>query len=649
MRSLIWAGVLFWLVMLFTFLLYCGFYILENHRPHFAWWILTTVVMIVTGVRAFVLFVQTLRFDSRPMLATGIFMAVLAPLVLVAAFLAELNQMAHARGDIKITAPAKCIALWGSGYLEIEARCRYRRITEGKFVELFDDGKLKDPESLVEQMDEHIKSMSESIGRPTPQQKTAWIRGSLFGHSGRAICMLAICDTQGPLESLEYIDRHEAAHTTLFGVASLKQEPPMLLAEGWAQVNSIDLDEMVVSLSNSRKYDEAPISVQQMVQAPRYGQSTGPAYSIGGPFVNYLIEEFGGEVVAQLYEEAKRSSFEEDFESIVGLPLKDSETKFWNWLQTKYDAIDQTELEDEPIDTAPRLVFEIEEDKDAWQEIAESAKNLKAENSRPENLAVQITLEYEQQSAVLSSIFQADSFWGSCSYSDEQIASEFAVINGELYGHVYQIDHDGTVEINDIDRNSMVEMTTNWLNWTKSDHLYRHLPLLDEFGSDTQFTISEIVKDAQWEGRNCWIVSVIRSGKSIEGQSQSDYYLDPNNRFKILRIADPEQDETSDTQYSTEAIDGQEFATMRTTIPGRNLRRISVRKLETPEIEKIKLECNRVVKDGKANVITNQRTIKIPNTPWLWGIMWLVLAVVFIGVDLFCESDAVRRNFSATT
>jgi len=152
--ALVWV----WVAVIATTLLYLLFVNLESWRPHVIWWMITTAIIAAGFLFASWLLVRCIVKGKQRTWGIAMFMLTVTPLVWC-------TSVAWATLDtgptgLKFNLPFRTLGIWAGSWFELEARLRYPRITDGKHVQLFDDGQTPDVQQLVAKMDQHIESMS---------------------------------------------------------------------------------------------------------------------------------------------------------------------------------------------------------------------------------------------------------------------------------------------------------------------------------------------------------------------------------------------------------------------------------------------------------------------------------------------------------
>ncbi len=415
----IMAG-LVWLLISATALLYLFFVFTDHWRPHIAWWLVTSTIVVIAILGVVGLVLRQFWRRQRILQSMVVLMLTVTPLVWLGSFIWSAAATAHARGDLRLSSPIKAVAVWVGNWFEIEGRWRHPRVTEGRHVELFDDGDIENVEQLVADMDAHIEQMCEVLEQPLPKWKTAWVRGSLFGFHGRAIGLWAICNRDTEDSDLTGLDRHEVAHTTITGLCTLEQYPPTVLSEGWAQSQSNDREQLIKEYFDY-KTSGMIYSFDEMISDRFYGRSTGPAYNHGGAMAVYLLERFGGKRFHELYGQVRRESFEEDVQRILDTSWQQLELDFANWHDQEVEAL----LGEQSHDPPDWITFHNPEDKELWVQIEVSARNWIAENgTRPEEAAFEMDQSNDFR---IRAVYEGESAWVIADYPDGSMATEYTL------------------------------------------------------------------------------------------------------------------------------------------------------------------------------------------------------------------------------
>jgi hypothetical protein len=126
-----------------------------------------------------------------------------------------------------------------------------------------------------------------------------------------------------------YLDRHELAHAFLDQQRNAGSDPPMVLHEGWAESQSGFGRDTLAERALGAKGSGKPHRLRELVGPNWYHQDSGPAYSVGGALVDFLLRQYGAEKFLRLYVECRPDTFEADCEAILGVRLDELDVLFW--------------------------------------------------------------------------------------------------------------------------------------------------------------------------------------------------------------------------------------------------------------------------------------------------------------------------------
>jgi hypothetical protein len=222
---------------------------------------------------------------------------------------------------------------------------------------LIDNGRTPSPEKLVAEMDRHIEGMADLLGQPVPNEEFPWVRCSLFGIKSVTIPPWAMCCQDDNPDNLTYLDRHEVAHALMMQLSGPDYDPPSLLAEGWAESQSSDRNHQIRTLAEKHK-QRRTYSLQELVSPTVYGlggSDSPPAYWEGGPLAHYLMQRYGSATFFRLCSGARRNSFREDCQAILGDSWETVEVNFWKWIDAEGESLYQADAK-HPDTTSETLV-----------------------------------------------------------------------------------------------------------------------------------------------------------------------------------------------------------------------------------------------------------------------------------------------------
>jgi hypothetical protein len=232
-------------------------------------------------------------------------------------YLLRFAEVRHHRINSFVVAGVSASSLLGEPYLMMFYRCRY----EGERFVMFSDCPTPDEKQMIA-MDEHLRKMEKSLGGE-PKYKAYWVRGPVWGISGKYMCGWALGSRVNRPVNFDvesYIDVHEIAHFALDEFVPSHENVPMLLHEGWAQVNSGALEssrEQVLSAIHTGTIK----SLRELTSPDWYFTSDGPIYPQGCMFVDYLLRHYGHAKFLELCQKSRAETFSDDVESVLGKSL----------------------------------------------------------------------------------------------------------------------------------------------------------------------------------------------------------------------------------------------------------------------------------------------------------------------------------------
>ena len=284
----------------------------------------------------------------------------MVPAALVASVILA-GAMQYRRGEIGRSVPFIFFAMAGTSLGEVEAPWRYAHRLESDHIFMYFNDNVKTPERDLEAMERHVANLERMTRRPL-RAKIAWIRGSLLGQSRLSVGGLALASDASPAEAL---DRHELAHAVLYQAMSPATQPPMLLAEGWAESRSQDPVKLAEAALNTRstieQFAALPPSESrkilaewqdgaswgQLIDARRaagtkklsyireltgpfwYHRDRGPVYPIGGGFADHIVRTHGADRFVAIYLASRPGRFDEACKAILGRTADEVESEFW--------------------------------------------------------------------------------------------------------------------------------------------------------------------------------------------------------------------------------------------------------------------------------------------------------------------------------
>ena len=523
-----------WVLIGGTACLYAFFVSQSCWRPSRFWWLLTTGSIALNSLCSAWLVVLRFWHGSQRTWSIAIYMFTVWPGVMFLCFVWLVVATANSRGDLVLTWPVRTFGFWVGNYFEWESDWRYPRVTEGQFVELHDRGDTPNVQTMVDEMDLHIQRMSELLGQPTPDTTTAWVRGKLFGQGGRAVGAWALCAIPKGIGELQVLDRHEVAHTAITVLCNGYQDPPMLLAEGWAQSQSNDHRQLIKSLQRTRRGGLA-FSLNELVSEDLYGRSIGPNYSHGGPLAIYLLDRFGGPKFFELYSQVRRPTFLEDAKRILGVSWSEIDAEFWMWLEEQRS--------EEGVRQA--IVFSDEQVEEQWNEIRAAVIAYEKANAiaLPESIAFQVL--FKKRNYLMSIVKQRDGVWMITEFLNKKYSTTFArqsLQQGDFYLEESEesglLEGDQEMQKGDTTLRFLIKNAWRRAQAGSLRHQYITDILVPQDYENTSIEISVQSIQAGEKPSDPWTVNLVETWDDDVGASSSTdrLTLDPTNGFRVIEL-----------------------------------------------------------------------------------------------------------------
>jgi hypothetical protein len=371
--SLVWPirfAVTTWLAATVLVAVFALFWRMAYAPPHAFWAVSTTGTLLAAGGLTVISGMRSFFRGPRRVLAAAVLILGTTPIVWGAAYFATLYLQTTNREPLSLGTPTRIIAFWAESAADLEARWRYSRWTSGQHLVLLDNGQTPQPQILIDAMEKHIEQMAANLEAPLPEGRLRWVRGRLLGQGGRALVSWALCDTGDNRPELTTLDRHEVAHVVIMAMGGVDQEPPMLLAEGWAESQSKDRADLIQDLS-WRMAESSTYSLDELIGPEWYGRSYRPVYNHGGPLVIFLMEHYGPQKFLELYHGVRQATFRADCERILGDSWANVEVQFWAWLAAEAAALNKAGQQKAVGDAADRVALAESVDPADWRAIVE--------------------------------------------------------------------------------------------------------------------------------------------------------------------------------------------------------------------------------------------------------------------------------------
>ena len=227
--------------------------------------------------------------------------------------------------------PMNLAKVMGVTVMRLEAAFDYRhRLETERLVMFYDD--LDHPREDADAMDRHLAAMETMLGGSL-RGKVFWIRGPLpkLGLDGLSTHGLALGSNTSPADWPSYVglDRHELAHAALDQFRSPEADPPYVLHEGWAQSRSGATPANLSREALTLRSENQEINLRKILGPYWYHRDSGPVYSFGGAFVDFLIRNYGTKKFLRLYNECRPESFEAVIRDVFDVDIDALEAEFW--------------------------------------------------------------------------------------------------------------------------------------------------------------------------------------------------------------------------------------------------------------------------------------------------------------------------------
>lgn len=619
------------LVVIFTL-----FWRIAYAPPHAIWAIVTTGAVVVTGVLTILVGLrQFIRGPRRTLIAATVLLGT-TPIAWLAMFILSLFLQATTREPTTFNTPTRIAAFWAISIADVEARWRYPRWTHGKHVILLDDNQTPEPAKLVAQMDEHIEQMAALLHATVPEGLGRWVRGSLLGFHGNAIISWAICDADQSLTELKPLDRHEMAHVLITVLGSVDQDPPMLLCEGWAESQSKDRAELILTLDRATETVRV-YSLQELVGSDWYGRSAGPAYDHGGPLCVYLMEHYGVEKFLTLYHGVRSATFATDSERILGDSWNVVNDNFWKWLSSEAAKI-KTERGAKSAEPLKDITFADSVDPSDWQTIVEGYRSTWSKRPPlPSAFAYVTEREWantpkepggapDKHGLVSKSIVDRDSVWMVRNYGPERF------VQGEVFTPAISaaaaVMADGSVSgPRSTDKSSITDAIEDATHWTDACDAAHYLPIVTNRGYLTNSHVEAIRRPAPPD-RTEWEIDITSRKRDSGEETKFKLHIDEAADWSVVRAEESSADEQSESRWTMGSVLGR-HAAIETVVHTNNKSRTSqfqsrFRELSPAEAAEVREQAEAIARRRPTNWFA------MFARPATWAIAWPATGVVLL-------------------
>lgn len=335
-------------------------------HPNFLYMAVPLAVMVAYTILAFFAGIwRIFRGPNRLRAAVWLFLSAM-PALWTAAYVGYLLHFASGRNhspNFFVSAGMSLSSLIGEPYVRWAYPYRY----EGERFVAFSESPKFDEKQMAA-MDEHLRAMEKTLGGRS-EYKAYWIRGPVWGFDGRYVFGYSLGWAAGKAENsggLRMVDRHEVAHFALDQLLPRMEYVPMLLFEGWAEVNS-GPDEQA---SDERRFEQAMhgrtlLSLRELTSPGWYSNSDGPVYFQGRALVDYLLRHYGAAKFLELCRICRPETFPDDVKRVLGVSLDE--------LDEDYQADAAEREKPEPTDREKLLALKVGENvaSEKWEKFFE--------------------------------------------------------------------------------------------------------------------------------------------------------------------------------------------------------------------------------------------------------------------------------------
>lgn len=216
----------------------------------------------------------------------------------------------------------------GATLMQAELEIRYSsRLESDHLVMVHDD--LDHPEEDLAAMERHIERLEQLLGGEI-ETRILWVRGGLLGQTYTSLHGISLGSARSPEIPGAYRgDRHELAHAALDWFRLPGSHPPYVIHEGWAMSQCGDSRVELAQAAARERRENPSLGIRELLGPEWYHRASGPVYTIGGAFVDFLLRRFGGPSVRRFSTECQPESVEAKCLEIFGIGPDELDTQFW--------------------------------------------------------------------------------------------------------------------------------------------------------------------------------------------------------------------------------------------------------------------------------------------------------------------------------
>jgi hypothetical protein len=248
------------------------------------------------------------------------------------------------RRRVPTTFTMRLARIMGVTFMRAHADLKFRqRLESSRLVMYYSDHNPDHPEQVdhphedLAAMDQHLARLENLLGGAIGT-KVYWIRGSVLGCGYLSVHGVSLGSSSSPIEGWDKGqgrgDRHELAHAALDWFRTPDSDPPCLLHEGWAMAQCGDGSVELAQVAVHSRRENPSMGVRELLGPDWYYQDSGPVYSVGGAFVDFLIRTRGAVRFRRFATEGRPDTVEAKCREIFEVNLDDLESEFWEDVET---------------------------------------------------------------------------------------------------------------------------------------------------------------------------------------------------------------------------------------------------------------------------------------------------------------------------
>lgn len=319
-----------WLVTALTLMVSIWFWRKQVWPIDFRWSVVLLGVMLLWGGVVLVLGTKRLilgpdRFGAL----VGVFLG-LTPWILWPAMIIEDGWQRERRAGVVPAWREAPIRVASAAAADLEARYRYPKRIQGKYVTLIVPPDADPSPALLTSMDEHLEQQSARLGLRL-QRPIYWVRGELLGSRDTHWLGWVVGDASLTLDQpVTSEEKRLASLAYLNLVLSPDAAPPNVLREGWSRLGGYTAVQLRQELLE--RWQEIDLE-QTWRRLPTSASTRSVVNLMAGPVVEYLLEMRGSEGLVAMLTQSTEANFETTFAEIYGMEWSECERNFMEWLE----------------------------------------------------------------------------------------------------------------------------------------------------------------------------------------------------------------------------------------------------------------------------------------------------------------------------